>query len=142
MSDYEYKVVPAPKKGEKAKGARSTEARFANALARLMNELGAEGWEYLRAEALPCEERVGFRGVKLTEQNMLIFRRQLPADAEAHPMDAVDAPAPARERHPIIGALASGRRHDGARENREPGLSASSGPVPAKPANTPDIIAE
>ena len=75
MQRFEFKVIPAPKRGEKARGVKSTEDRFALALTTLMNQLGAEGWDYVRADALPCEERVGFTGSKTTFQNVLVFRR-------------------------------------------------------------------
>jgi hypothetical protein len=75
MQRFEYKVIPAPKRGEKARGVKTTEDRFAYALTQLMNQLGAEGWDYVRADALPCEERVGFTGSKTTFQNVLVFRR-------------------------------------------------------------------
>ncbi len=83
MTRYEYKVVPAPRRGEKARGARSTEDRFALALATLMNGLGRDGWEYLRADTLPVEERHGLTGrLSTSYQNMLIFRRVLPQATE------------------------------------------------------------
>jgi hypothetical protein len=88
MQAYEYQVIPAPRRGEKAKGARTTEERFALALTTLMNRLGAEGWEYVRADVLPCDERVGLTGSKTTFQNMLVFRRAL-----TRPEEAVPAPA-------------------------------------------------
>ena len=75
MQRFEYKVIPAPKRGEKARGVKTTEDRFALALTSLMNDLGAEGWDYVRADALPCEERVGLTGTKTTFQNVLVFRR-------------------------------------------------------------------
>lgn len=80
MPTFEYKVVPAPKKGLKAKGARTTDERFANAFATLMNELGREGWEYLRAETLPCDERSTFGSKSTNYQNILVFRRLLQDD--------------------------------------------------------------
>ncbi len=80
MSQYEYKVVPAPTKGTRAKGAKSVEARFAVALADVMNELGADGWEYQRSDTLPCEVRSGFRGKNTVFQNMLVFRRKIAAE--------------------------------------------------------------
>ena len=87
---YEYRVVPAPRRGEKARGVKTTEDRFALALTQAMNALGAEGWEYLRADTLPCDERAGLTGgTKTSFQNMLVFRRVLDAGAEAAP-----APAP------------------------------------------------
>lgn len=77
MSQYEYKVVPAPKKGLKAKGAKSSEDRFANALETTMNALGADGWEYQRSVTLPSEERAGLTRRVTTFQNMLVFRRTI-----------------------------------------------------------------
>jgi hypothetical protein len=81
MQRFEYKVIPAPKRGEKARGVKSTEDRFALALTNLMNDLGADGWDYVRADALPCEERVGLTGTKTTFQNVLVFKRMLGASA-------------------------------------------------------------
>lgn len=80
MPTYEYKVVPAPQKGLKAKGARTTGARFANALASLMNDFGREGWEYQRAETLPCDERSTLGSKSTSYQNVLVFRRMLQDD--------------------------------------------------------------
>lgn len=85
MQRYEFKVIPAPRRAEKLRGVKTTEDRFALSLTAVMNDLGREGWDYLRADTLPVDERVGFTGSKTTYQNMLVFRRVL---AE----DAVDAP--------------------------------------------------
>lgn len=82
MPNYEYKVVPAPKKGLKGKGLKTSDARFANALMVEMNELGAEGWEYQRTDTLPCEERTGLRGRSTTFLNMLVFRRQIQVETD------------------------------------------------------------
>ena len=38
MPKYEYKVIPAPTKGVKARGLKTSEARFANAIEKKMNE--------------------------------------------------------------------------------------------------------
>ncbi|MFE3837965.1 DUF4177 domain-containing protein [Pseudogemmobacter sonorensis] len=81
MQRYEYRVIPAPRRGEKAKGVKTTEERFALALTHLMNELGAEGWDYIRADALPVDERAGLTGTRTSYQNMLVFRRPLEARA-------------------------------------------------------------
>lgn len=72
---YEYKVVPAPRKGRSGKGIKGTEAKFANEVSHLMNQLGADGWEYIRSDTLPCEERSGFTSKVTTYQNLLVFRR-------------------------------------------------------------------
>lgn len=81
MQRYEYKVVPAPRRGTKSREAKTTEDRFALTLSTLMNDLGRDGWEYQRAETLPCEERAGFTKTRTVEQTMLVFRRTLPAGA-------------------------------------------------------------
>lgn len=82
--NYEYKVVPAPHRGERAKGVKGTEARFALSLGNTINAQAAEGWEYVRAETLPCEERSGLTGKTTTFMNMLVFRRavEVPAPVE------------------------------------------------------------
>lgn len=77
MQNYEYKVVPAPTNGTKAKGVKTVEARFANTLEVLMNKMGAEGWEYQRAETLPSEERSGLMSKSTSYRNVLVFRRGL-----------------------------------------------------------------
>ncbi len=85
MQRFEFKVIPAPRRGEKARGVKTTEDRFALALTTLMNQLGAEGWDYVRADALPCEERVGLTGSKTTFQNVLVFRRVIESLAPIAP---------------------------------------------------------
>ncbi len=92
MQRYEYKVIPAPRRGTKSREAKSTEDRFALTLSTLMNDLGRDGWEYQRAETLPCDERSGFTGVKTSEQIMLVFRRVLAAPVMSGPA-VVAAPA-------------------------------------------------
>jgi hypothetical protein len=94
MQRFEYKVVPAPKKGEKAKGAKTTADRFAVALTNVMNTLGAEGWDYVRADTLPCDERVGLTGTKSVFQNMLVFRRLVVIAVPEQPAKFLPAPIP------------------------------------------------
>ena len=74
---YEYKVLPAPRRGQKAKGIKGAEARFSHALQELMNLQAADGWEFQRAETLPSEERSGLTGSTTTFRNLLVFRRTL-----------------------------------------------------------------
>lgn len=118
MTGFEYKVVPAPRRGEKVKGLRATEDRFAHALTELMNSLGAEGWEYLRADTLPCEERHGLAGrTTVTTQNMLVFRRPLagraalPATGDGTATAAPRANARQLPEDPLAEAAASRFEH-------------------------------
>ena len=94
MRKFEYKAVPAPNTGTKAKGVKTTEDRFALSLTETLNEMAEEGWEYVRAETLPCMERKGLTGSQQTYQNILIFRR---LEAAAMPLDRTTS----RPLHPV-----------------------------------------
>lgn len=89
MRHFEYKAIPAPHQGTKAKGVKTTQDRFALSITEALNEMAAEGWEYVRAETLPCDERKGLTGTQTTYQNLLVFRR-LEAKADLLTLD----PAP------------------------------------------------
>jgi hypothetical protein len=79
---YEYRVIPAPVKGTKAKGAKTAEDRFALTLQETMNTMASDGWEFQRAETLPSEERTGLTGRKTVYHNVLVFRRKTEAALE------------------------------------------------------------
>ena len=81
MQAFEYKVVPAPHKGTKAKGVKTPEGRFANSIEITLNQMAAEGWDYQRAELLPSDERSGLTGTITHWRNVLVFRRALPVAA-------------------------------------------------------------
>ena len=85
MTRFEYKVIPAPKKPTRARGVRSTEERFAHSLMVAMNELGQDGWEYIRSDTLPVEVRNGITSKALDYQSVLVFRRALIADVVDSP---------------------------------------------------------
>ena len=114
---FEYKVVPAPTRGKKIRGVKSSADRFATTLTDLMNEMAAEGWEYLRADTLPAEERAGLTGKSTVFQNVLVFRREA-AEAAAAAEDSVQAPlaSPRAEFERVEAAPAPrlpGASHDG-----------------------------
>lgn len=92
MPRYEYKVVPAPTKGKKAKGVKGAEARFSYAIQELMNGLAGYGWEYQRAETLPSIERSGLTSTTTEWRNVLVFRRLRENDAEAFAPELLPAP--------------------------------------------------
>lgn len=95
MQRYEYKVIPAPRRGTKSREAKTTEDRFALTLSNLMNDLGRDGWEFLRSETLPTEERAGLMKTRLVEQTMLVFRRSMDRTATLG-ATLTDAPAASR----------------------------------------------
>lgn len=89
---FEYRVIPAPNRGQKAKGLRTPADRFSNALEQKLNELAVEGWEYVRADTLPSEERQGLKGRKTVYQSVMVFRR--PLDTSTTYMDEPPVTAP------------------------------------------------
>lgn len=107
MPVHEYKVIPAPNRPAKAKGIKTVSEKFALSLTGLMNEMARDGWEYIRAETLPCEEKKGWmRRSDISSQTLLVFRREVLPTAQTHrpsPPPAVRAePAPM----PVLSAAA------------------------------------
>lgn len=96
MQPYDYRVVPAPRRGVKVRGARGEEARFAAAVEAEMNRMGAHGWEYVRSDTLPSEEKQGWLGGRATVfRTLLVFRRERAIAREAAPAVPTAAePAP------------------------------------------------
>ena len=77
MASYEYKSVPAPNRAKKAKDLKGTPERFALSVDDALNAMAADGWEFLRSETLPVEERKGLKGTQKSFQSLLIFRREV-----------------------------------------------------------------
>lgn len=103
---FEYKVVPAPVKGLKAKGVKTAEARFALAVEQVINDLAADDWEYVRTDVLPSEERQGLTGSVTNWRNLMVFRRAVASETVA-----VEAPArvePVLTAAPVVAAAVAG----------------------------------
>ena len=78
MQSYEYKIVPAPKKAKRARGAKTVPDRFARTLTDVINAEAAEGWEYLRAESLPVEEKKSMLSATAERYfSVLVLRRDI-----------------------------------------------------------------
>lgn len=152
MQTFEYKVIPAPQRGEKDRGLKTGAEKFAHALGLAMNELAREGWEYWRAETLPAEERAGLTSKTTVYHNLLVFRRPVGVQAapeNAGAMAAVDAMEAAAKRlisaiapegraprlgpadEPLIAARPVAAVPPAAPAAAAPGLTAAPGPAPA-----------
>lgn len=96
MSKYEYRVIPAPKRAKRAKGARTLQDKFAATLTDLINTEAREGWEYQRAESLPVEEKKSMLSAATESYNsVLVFRREIrSAMTRAEPSFGDTAKAP------------------------------------------------
>ncbi|WP_299670778.1 DUF4177 domain-containing protein [uncultured Roseobacter sp.] len=110
MPQYQYRVIPAPNRGVKAKGIKSPEDRFSHALEEVMNQMAAEGWAYQRAETLPSIERAGLTSTKTEWRNVLVFRKAM-EEAVPEPASVV-VPAAEHRADPPISAPASDSEAD------------------------------
>lgn len=94
MQSFEYRVVPAPRRPAKARGVRKPQDRFALTVEGEMNRLAQEGWEYVRSDTLPCEQKSGWFSRPVTVfETMLVFRRPL-AQASGANQAAATMPPP------------------------------------------------
>jgi len=74
---FEYKVIPAPRRGRRGKGIKGAPGRFAYAIEVAINEMAEDGWDFVRAETLGADEREGMmRRLTETFHAVLVFRRE------------------------------------------------------------------
>ena len=122
MPSHEYRVVPAPRRGIKAKGARRPEDRFAHAVESEMNRMAAEGWEYVRSDTLPRDHKAGWFSRPVTVYDTVLVFRRAAADSQPQraaapmpppmaltPPSFVAAPAVANVPPPTVAAPAASR---------------------------------
>lgn len=57
MTGYDYKAVPAPRRSKRYKGVRGGPESYARTFEETLTSEAVDGWEFYRAESLPCEER-------------------------------------------------------------------------------------
>lgn len=142
MPAFEYKVVPAPTRGIKAKGVRGTDARFAAALMEVMNELGAEGWQYQRSDTLPCDSRSAM-GKKSTQYlNMLVFAREIAGDsapiAEESEAELPDTPVLRRVKAPVVAETTAQDDEPSAEDLADEAMESAAEENPAEEKKTSD----
>lgn len=74
---FEYKVIPAPRKGRRGRGVKGPAGRFAYAIEFAINEMAQDGWEFVRSETLGADEREGMmRRKSETFHGVLVFKRE------------------------------------------------------------------
>ncbi len=77
---FEFRVVPAPRKGERVPGLKTDEARMANTLTDVLNQMATDGWDYVRADQLPNDTSTDLTGTAPKTMVLLVFRRPLPSE--------------------------------------------------------------
>ncbi|MEM8698409.1 MAG: hypothetical protein AAGF44_04525 [Pseudomonadota bacterium] len=75
---YEYKAVGGPERGRRRRGAKTRSDRVAVALEEIIAREAIDGWQYLRTDLIPVEERRGWLGrVQEIHRSVMVFRREL-----------------------------------------------------------------
>lgn len=88
MTGYTYKTVAAPRRLKRVKGVKGQDALLSHSVAELIAAEAAQGWEYLRADTFPVEEKGGmFSKPVVTERALLVFRKPV-AVQQARPAAA------------------------------------------------------
>ena len=112
---YEYKCIGAPERPKRKRGAKTRSDRLAAAMEDLISAEAVDGWEYLRTDLVPVEERSGwFSRSQEVHRAVLVFRRAKEAPAGHSGMHQTHehsgAPRPdsdrirlAAEREPAVG---------------------------------------
>lgn len=132
MSSFEYTVIPAPARGEKTRGVKTGIERFAVTLTETLNDMAREGWEYVRAETLPAEERTGLTSRNTVYHNLLVFRRALQQPARTE-LPAAVAPVPQPVPQPATAPVAE----TPVAETQQPARGPFSQPMRATPRPEP-----
>ena len=136
---FEYKCVGGPERPKRLRGTGSRSDRVALAMQEIISAEAVDGWEYLRTDLVPVEEKPGlFSRTQEVHRAVLIFRREGAAAARpARPAAAqLRGVGPAPE--PEVPLQAEPHEAHGAREGREARitLSAERGAPPPR-ANRP-----
>ncbi|MBZ8119017.1 DUF4177 domain-containing protein [Roseovarius sp. LXJ103] len=133
MPAFEYKICPAPLKGKKAPGVKTPEARFAHTIEAFVNSRAAEGWEYIRSDILPSEERQGLTSSQTVYRTLMVFRR--PVEAALSTADVVMAEAPSMVETAPEGSTSEPRPEAQTQDTEKPDAPEVPTP-PARPTQT------
>jgi len=80
----EYKCVGAPERPKRKRGAKSRSDRVAVAMQEIIDAEAVDGWEYLRTDLVPVEEKSGLFGrTQEVHRAILVFHR---GHAKAQPV--------------------------------------------------------
>lgn len=72
----EYKCVGAPERPKKKRGAKTRSDRVAAVMQDVINAEAVDGWEYVRTDLVPVEEKSGwFSRATEVHRAVLIFKR-------------------------------------------------------------------
>jgi hypothetical protein len=120
---FEYKCVGGPERPKRLRGAWSRSDRVALAMQDIISAEAVEGWEYLRTDLVPVEEKPGFFSrTHEVHRAVLVFRRESDTARTARPALAPAARSLAAAPEPDAGLHA---HHADARELPEARIALS-----------------
>ncbi len=143
--NYEYKVVGAPEKPRRVRGAKSGSDRLAVAFEEVLREEAVDGWEYLRTDTLPITEKTSwFAHPREVRRAVMVFRRPVDAVWQRPAGEARQEPAQSPDQSPAQSPAQSPTQSpDGRREpSLGPAPRQASGPEPSLGANPDRRLAE
>ena len=95
MSSTEYKTVPAPRRIKKIKGVKGPEATLAKMVEEIISEQASSGWDYVRTDTFPVEEKPGlFSSRETVLKGVMVFKRGGAAQLYAPTPQPTRQPAP------------------------------------------------
>lgn len=102
MTRYEYRLIQAPTEPPRVKGVKGAVPRYLHGLTDAMNDMGRDGWSYVRTDRLPVSSRRGLlRRKDVHEELVMVFRRVIAeAGVPAAPSIRPAAAAPQPEADP------------------------------------------
>lgn len=75
---FEYKCIGAPERPKRQRGVRGRSERVALAMQEIIAVEAVDGWEYMRTDLVPVEEKASlFSRTREVHRAVLIFRREL-----------------------------------------------------------------
>ncbi len=90
---FEYKCIGGPERPKRQRGVSPSD-RVALAMEEIIADEAVEGWEYLRTDLVPVDEKPGFFSrSQVVHRAVLIFRRDLAGARLARPAFAQGAAA-------------------------------------------------
>lgn len=105
MSSAEYKTVPAPRRVKKIKGVKGSEETLAKMIEDIITEQASSGWDYVRTDTFPVEEKPGwFSSRETVMKGVMVFKRggtvAQPAPTPQPATEPAPHPSPRREPDP------------------------------------------
>jgi hypothetical protein len=130
---FEYKCVGGPERPKRLRGSSRSD-RVAFAMQEIIDAEAVDGWEYLRTDLVPVEEKAGlFSRTQEVHRAVLIFRREIAAALSARPaLAAAQSRSIAAVPEPELAHAAEPGEQRGGREGRI-ALSADRGAPPPSP---------